>query len=1698
MIDSLSGDGDIHYYKFPVYAGQRVFVLLDKNYKFSSFLTLKEAEFPEREGNDDQGDQAAELLPKATGFCYARIEFHKNSNEEADKGIFRITVHNETTFPKIQVGQTLTGQKLTMPGDSKWFQVKVQEGHRVFALLNKESQFSADLTIEQYDLISNSSQDYSDQAVTLIPQGTGYCYIKVSLIPDYFGVINSGTFSLSAYDNSTFPRLTMGQVLAGQNFTRYGEKKWYQITVNTFTPLVVQVYPENLDVSLMIEKDSLPVEELVPSKSHTFYSECAAIIASEGNYYVEVRSRTDGNSSYSILADQDLKKARNIVIDDSIIHAEYSADRGCITSLIYKNGSNAELLNQAYDYHLFDFGRRDPVFGQILLTGWQIHSSEIKSNLINFSLVHPSGFRNKLSLSWDTINAEVRSDIDAPSEVAICNSVIPAHGYSEASDKWAVVDENGFRSDTFTDQSNQAILYPSADPSDWASPYGWVAFWNESADEVYGFTFSTGNQLQIEYNLTPVFNFRIPEGSSTIVFHIIKHKPSKPYDAIQKVACGPELILPSIVPVNSTVSPKMVLKNAGLETATFSSQIMVHTIYADSRDDITLLPGKTDTVTFNTWQPTEAAAYKIKYQSKNSKNKFPDIKTAIVSVSKGTGPEIYSLQPAIAFNGSNASIRINGSGFVNGTTARLKCEGKKDISASSVKFVSANEIVAKFDLINSTESDWNFIVSNPDGNNFTFYNGLRTYEFRGQRLTFNKWEVFDVEQNTAIQAGVTVPQGIENLFVLLKKSKPLGYSGTWNGGIRIFKDDLMVGQASGQEDFALSIRKPEPGWYYIEIWSSDPGNGKINVCSALDTLKNQTWNKGIILRPYGSDWMQTDVPDGQQNLFFETEGVGLWSILDIYLDSINNLTDHWQFSNMGEGYHITGSIKNPKKGRYYLKYTDSGVLYGTDSQVRQYMIIANNQPINEIAPLQPRIDTLSTYKVAQGPVTFKVYGTGLDSSSVCALVSAKGDTTFALSRRVDKSTSVYTASFDLSVADTGKYSFYYKNSKNGLFCTAYEKVEIISYEEQTLSLSVLSRDNIRIDRYQSVIVKVHNKSNSDALAVPLIITIPKICEFKVENLGKVKYVQGDPLNPNDIAIEVENHLDSKYIDIPLIISRINANDFFEVRFKIKTESFEDVRIQIKVDRPVPSSDNINSKSKGYVKSDDCEPCYDLFFDILTKVIEEVIPSDMYKCFFDIATTLYSIAHTSNDPNVYSMTQTIAEALNTLQTCAKAGANTIPVTRLLKYLIAIAQYAETSKNLFDCIRNCENKEEGYYDEYEKKLPVTTSSTPEDKYSSAGYDLKTQSKTNLSHFVNNGNPLTYRIDFWNKETATAPAQEVFIWDTLDTDLNDKTLAFTELGFLRWKVKLEGGHYFNVNVDMRPDMNLIVNAEGKYDQDTREIKYTFRSLDPATMELTEDPQAGFLPAIDTSGYQLGWVMYDVTPNSTLTTGSEITNRAWVNFDGVGTTNPAPKDAPWLNTIDAVAPESEVNPLITQSSSGKYLVTWDGSDDPGGSGILKYTVYVSSDNGPFAAWITNTAEKSAEFTAESGHLFTFYSVATDGAGNAEAAPKGYDAILMTTSANELKDELPSALDLKAAPNPFEKQTELSYSLPERGNVEFRIVNMTGVLLKVVTLPGQDCGKHTFALRSEATGSGELFVQMNFNGETMNLYETIRVIRLR
>ncbi|MHC4180195.1 MAG: DUF7619 domain-containing protein, partial [Planctomycetota bacterium] len=280
-------------------------------------------------------------------------------------------------------------------------------------------------------------------------------------------------------------------------------------------------------------------------------------------------------------------------------------------------------------------------------------------------------------------------------------------------------------------------------------------------------------------------------------------------------------------------------------------------------------------------------------------------------------------------------------------------------------------------------------------------------------------------------------------------------------------------------------------------------------------------------------------------------------------------------------------------------------------------------------------------------------------------------------------------------------------------------------------------------------------------------------------------------------------------------------------------------------------------------------------------------------------------------------------------------------------------------------------------------------PNDKIAPGGYGE--------ASFVREDDLLPYKIRFENEPDATAPAHLVTISDTLDEDLDLSTFELTEIGFVDQTIIVpEGLSHYQTSLDLvvqnelHPEpADLRVQIDVALDMDTRELTFEMIGVDPLTGWLPEDIMLGILYPNDDTARGEGFLSYTVKPKAGLATGTEITNQASIVFDWND-----PIDTPQvLNTIDALAPTSHVHPLPSEVPGILVDVSWSGEDEPGGSGIASYDIYVSEDAGPFELWLDDATETSAEFTGELEHTYAFCSVATDNVGHVEAFPVEPDA---------------------------------------------------------------------------------------------------------
>lgn len=241
--------------------------------------------------------------------------------------------------------------------------------------------------------------------------------------------------------------------------------------------------------------------------------------------------------------------------------------------------------------------------------------------------------------------------------------------------------------------------------------------------------------------------------------------------------------------------------------------------------------------------------------------------------------------------------------------------------------------------------------------------------------------------------------------------------------------------------------------------------------------------------------------------------------------------------------------------------------------------------------------------------------------------------------------------------------------------------------------------------------------------------------------------------------------------------------------------------------------------------------------------------------------------------------------------------------------------------------------------------------------------------------------YTIEFENDpEFASASAHTIVVTDTIDGSKHDlATFAPTSVKLGDVTMSLDGEQSFVKTMDLRPAIDVIAQVELNYDRSNGIARWLMTSLDPMTMEETDDFMQGILP-VNSGGNGIGEVTYDIALRPNLAQGTVIRNRAAIKFDSEAVI----MTPDWVNVIDGVAPESHVNgcELVNDSTAA---VSIQGMDDR--SGPWRYDAYVQY--GESSDWFLAASHVSADSAAlvrvYEGINHGFYAVLTDSAGNVE-----------------------------------------------------------------------------------------------------------------
>lgn len=649
-------------------------------------------------------------------------------------------------------------------------------------------------------------------------------------------------------------------------------------------------------------------------------------------------------------------------------------------------------------------------------------------------------------------------------------------------------------------------------------------------------------------------------------------------------------------------------------------------------------------------------------------------------------------------------------------------------------------------------------------------------------------------------------------------------------------------------------------------------------------------------------------------------------------------------------------------------------------------------------------------------VTTLVYGGNL-SPEDNFILRKSGVNDIVSIRNAEAGANVISVEFDLLDQPTGVYTLLVDNGS-----TTFELAnafEIVVGEKSQPWVELAGPGRVLINKWTNFTISYGNSSNVDAYAVPIWIAISDVEDIEMVfldfDIGMPEYIIENGYEGID-SIGLEVPMDeflgvNKSMRVyPLIIPHIPAGYSNSVRVRIKSP----VKYELYVWNGTP-----------YFQSPFSTPLSDCMISVFTEGFIQVTAGaiPVVGCITAIGSQMFGVHEDyrpKTKPTFWSQTFTWSTIL------LDCGINLSGVGAITKAMWTLfANMPLYANQLNDC-----KKAFGDPNVKSKTIETVNSFDPNEKYGPQGFAE--------ANYIAETRQMSYQISFENMATASAPAQEVWVVDTLSSELYDlDNFAFGSAGFGDSVYFINPGiHEFGLEVDLRPEKQAIVRIEGRLDKATRLLTFHFITLDPETLDLVEDAFGGFLPPNVTAPEGEGFVTFTVGLLDNIQHEDVVENQASIFFDAnapILTNN-------FLNTFDLEAPSSTLsidNPVSTDTT---LLITLQGTDD--GAGIRYYEVYVSENDGEYLLYSIEEAEEFL-FTGSFGGSYKCYSVAIDSVGNKEEVPASPDAeVTIVTDIDDLAGDWP---DFRVTPVPARDHLLIDFLHEQGGNVRCSIIDLAG-----------------------------------------------------
>jgi len=706
--------------------------------------------------------------------------------------------------------------------------------------------------------------------------------------------------------------------------------------------------------------------------------------------------------------------------------------------------------------------------------------------------------------------------------------------------------------------------------------------------------------------------------------------------------------------------------------------------------------------------------------------------------------------------------------------------------------------------------------------------------------------------------------------------------------------------------------------------------------------------------------------------------------------------------------------------------------------------ITSFQPLVESA--EPRFGGNS------GQLTMYIFGAGFKNSTTVKL-QRPGQTTIVADTTMltDIFGESMLARFNLKGQSLGSYDVVVETpDEKTITLTNYFAIE--QGERSDPWSAIAGRNRFLLNRWSTFNLSYGNTANTDALGTVLVYVVDDLPGLEVEfpdvNIIMPKTLEDmgpdytrfrDSLDIYYVSDSLSGYEGKNMRIYPFYIPYIAAGSSNSVRVRVKLTGTGSLNMDSWILDPLYEVIDYNLKSAepmpAEVRACITAAAMKAWYGGMVSMGASVVPG--LACWSIIDKTIDPIGYVTPEELKPEGKETwgswLWKGVSIMGSAVQCGASFVPVIGTAVSLgISLVNTTIDMKDGYDATEGCWRK---FRKKSQSKLKSNgvSSFDPNEKAGPQGYTA--------DRYISKEGNLNYTIFFENLPTAGASALEVFITDTLDiTKFDFSTFSFHAIAFADTAIKIQQyAKEFQVLVDLYPKKETIVQIHGKLDTLTGIVKWDFHSLDRQTLELTEDPDGGFLPPNKISPEGEGHVTFSCKLKPTVKHDDLISNRASIVFD----LNKPIITNTFTNRIDDRIPESAVTPLALIQEDTVFTVSWMGSDQ--GSQIENYNIFVSVNDSAYVLWKVAKTAGSAEFTGKDGSQYRFFSVATDSIGFAEPYKTSAEAatVIEVSTGSGITGNIDN--EMQVYPNPADQHCTVAFNMKNPGEVEILLHDITG-----------------------------------------------------